>query len=256
MTSNPQPEDFYIGYSNCIPGRILKFLAIVVPVIIAIGFVLALILPGFHHQSDPGAYAGAPAFEGILLDKPIPHLMVPRKGNTQASEAYSRYVLAAPNKAAFSPKLLETLSGQWVTLNGLPVYRDQLTLLASASAQAKEPPPGQALEVPPGQPLGDFTLTGEIIDSKCYLGVMKPGQTKTHRECAIRCISGGVPPSLLVHNGAGDAMYFLLVDREGKAINNRILDVVADPVQVTGEVVQYGDLFVLQANPEDYELVS
>jgi hypothetical protein len=29
-----------------------------------------------------------------------------------------------------------------------------------------------------------MTLTGEIVDSKCYLGVMNPGQGKVHRDCA------------------------------------------------------------------------
>ena len=28
----------------------------------------------------------------------------------------------------------------------------------------------------------------------CFLGVMKPGRSKPHRACAVRCISGGIPP--------------------------------------------------------------
>jgi hypothetical protein len=46
--------------------------------------------------------------------------------------------------------------------------------------------------------LGTQTLIGEIVDSKCYLGVMNPGALIPHRACAIRCISGGIPPVLLV----------------------------------------------------------
>jgi hypothetical protein len=84
---------------------------------------------------------------------------------------------------------------------------------------------------------------------------MNPGQTKTHRECAIRCISGGVPPTLRVENQSGDIIYFLLVDSQGNTVNSRILDIIADPVSVTGEVVQYGDLFVLKADPDNYNLL-
>jgi hypothetical protein len=34
------------------------------------------------------------------------------------------------------------------------------------------------------------------------------------------------------------------------SLNSRILELIADPVQITGEVVQYGDLFVLKGIPE------
>ena len=42
--------------------------------------------------------------------------------------------------------------------------------------------------------LDTFTLIGEIVDSKRYLGVMNPGNGKVHRDCAVRCLSGGIPP--------------------------------------------------------------
>ena len=51
--------------------------------------------------------------------------------------------------------------------------------------------------------LGETTPKGEIVDSKCYLGVMNPGNLKAHRACAINCIQGGVPPVLLVRDGGG-----------------------------------------------------
>ena len=50
----------------------------------------------------------------------------------------------------------------------------------------------------PYESLGKQTFVGEIVDSKCFLGVMNPGRLTPHRACAIRCISGGVPPVLLV----------------------------------------------------------
>jgi len=87
------------------------------------------------------------------------------------------------------------------------------------------------------------------------LGVMKPGQLKTHRDCAIRCISGGVPPSLRVVGTSGNIEHFLLVDSHSNAVNSQILDVVADPISVTGEVIQYGDMFLLKADPENYNLL-
>jgi hypothetical protein len=51
--------------------------------------------------------------------------------------------------------------------------------------------------------LGAFTLVGEIVDSKCYLGIMNPGETNPHRECAALCIRGGIPPLIIAHDADG-----------------------------------------------------
>jgi hypothetical protein len=96
------------------------------------------------------------------------------------------------------------------------------------------------------------TLKGEIVDSKCFLGVMNPGQLTTHRACAIRCISGGAPPVLLVRPKAEPARYFLLVSAVGKPINKEVLDLVAEPVEITGQVEAQGDLMILRADPKTY----
>jgi hypothetical protein len=100
--------------------------------------------------------------------------------------------------------------------------------------------------------LGKQTLVGEIVDSKCFLGVMNPGRLAPHRACAIRCISGGVPPVLLVRQKVGPAVYLLLTDSNGNPVNQEVLDFVAEPIEVTGEVVRQGDLLILRADPATY----
>lgn len=49
----------------------------------------------------------------------------------------------------------------------------------------------------PVEILGSISLLREIIDPKCYFGVMKPDYGKVHRSCAIRCIAGGIPQCTL-----------------------------------------------------------
>jgi hypothetical protein len=100
--------------------------------------------------------------------------------------------------------------------------------------------------------LGKQTLVGEIVDSKCFLGVMNPGQLTPHRACAIRCISGGVTPVLLVRQKDGPAVYLLLVSADGKPVNKEVLDLVAEPVEITGEVERQGELLILRADPTTY----
>src|SRR5437016_9462632 len=100
---------------------------------------------------------------------------------------------------------------------------------------------------PQSTSLGNLTLVGEIVDSKCFLGVMNPGQLAPHRACAIRCISGGVPPVLLVRQKDGPPIYLLLVSAGGKPVNQQVLNVVAEPLEITGEVEQRGELLIMRA---------
>jgi hypothetical protein len=85
---------------------------------------------------------------------------------------------------------------------------------------------------------------------------MNPGQLTPHRGCAIRCISGGIPPVFLVRQNDGTALYFLLVSAEGKPVNQQVLELVAEPVQITGEVVRQGELLILRADPTGYRRVK
>ena len=123
--------------------------------------------------------------------------------------------------------------------------RPESLQLAAQSAQLNTSSAGT-------ESLGQQTLVGEIVDSKCYLGVMNPGQLTPHRACAVRCISGGIPPVLLVRQKAGPPLYFLLVSSDGRAVNKQVLDMVAEPVQITGDVERQGELLVLRADPQTY----
>ena len=120
----------------------------------------------------------------------------------------------------------------------------------------------QATNVTPDGPLpqpmslGKQTFVGEIVDSKCFLGVMNPGQLTPHRACAIRCISGGVPPVLLVRQKDSPAIYLLLVSADGKPVNKQVLDMVAEPIEITGEVERKGELLILKSDPATYRRVK
>jgi hypothetical protein len=107
----------------------------------------------------------------------------------------------------------------------------------------------QRLRRLPPEPIGVVTLAGEIIDSKCYLGAMKPGGRKTHKGCAILCLSGGVPPMLVTRAGGSREQFYLLVGPDGGPIAHDVLDFVGDPVELTGAVERQGDLQVLRVAP-------
>jgi hypothetical protein len=193
---------------------------------------------------------------GWLSAKPYPMLLVPRPAGGNSAAAYSRYLLAGSGKHGANATV-DRYDGQWVTLAGSLVYRDDQTMLEvihAASSPSTAPSTAVASTAPPVS-LGRFTLTGEIVDSKCWLGVMNPGELKTHKACAIRCLSGGLPPLFVVRDSLGTAAEFLLVSAGGAPVNREILGMVAEPVRISGEVQRWGDLLLLAADPSTYQRI-
>ena len=175
--------------------------------------------------------------------KPYPTLLV-KSGNSLA-----QYLLVAEGKNGADVIGFE---GKNVKLQGTRIYRDGMTMIevVSGSMQAVNSPANATL---PADDLGNFTLVGEIVDSKCYLGVMNPGNTKVHRECAVRCISGGIPPLLIARDSNGNKVALQLVSAKGEPVNQEILDLIAEPVAITGQVIRAGEQLVLKADPKTYQ---
>lgn len=103
--------------------------------------------------------------------------------------------------------------------------------------------------IPSEEHIGTRTFEGEIIDPKCYFGVMKPGEGKIHRSCAVRCISGGIPPVLLNLNSKTGPRYLLLTDADGNPIHDAVLKHVGKPLRISGDIVKKGDWFLLKMDP-------
>jgi hypothetical protein len=108
----------------------------------------------------------------------------------------------------------------------------------------------QRLRRLPPESIGVVTLAGEIIDSKCYLGAMKPGGRKTHKGCAALCLAGGVPAMFVTRDAEQRETFYLLTSPDGGRIESGVIDFVGDPVEITGEMEQQGDLQVLKVTSE------
>jgi hypothetical protein len=161
-----------------------------------------------------------------------------------------------PFKFGIDAETANRLDGSSVSLRGTLIYRGGQTMIEVVAEPIKQADGGgknlSTAQIVSPVSLGEQTLIGEIVDSKCYLGVMNPGTLTPHRACAIRCISGGIPPVLLVRQSNGPALYLLLVSRDGKPVNKQVLNLVAEPVSITGEVQRQGDLLILRADPAVY----
>lgn len=250
--------EFYIGWEAKAAPGIGKALRKVVIALLLLA-VMAPILFAVSQRmigSSVFEWGDLKNFSGVLQALPYPHLFVPRPGDIGALQRYSTYYLVATWKYGLDPKAITALDGKSVTLKGTLIYRGNQTMIETKPEwiQGIEKP-SSLTAIPAGIALGKQTLVGEIVDSKCFMGVMNPGQLTPHRACAIRCISGGVPPVFLVRQKDGPSIYLLLVSSNGKPVNKQVLDMVAEPLEITGEVERQGELLVLRSDPETYRRV-
>ena len=214
------------------------------------GIALALTLAASQERFDSGVFEfGNPrALAGRIEADPYPVLAMTVPG----ASIHSRLILVGSGKSGAEGEV-QSLEGKDTELDGTLIYRDDMTMAeivpssATSSGADAEPTLGGSTVVS----LGFHTLQGEIIDLKCYLGVMKPGRGKPHRSCAVNCIRGGIPPVLVA-----DGEYYLLVDTDDQPVNQRVLDVVAEPIEITGEIVQKDNLYYLRADPELYKRLA
>ena len=66
---------------------------------------------------------------------------------------------------------------------------------------------------------------------------------------AVRCISGGIPPGLLVRDRNGNLQAVLLAGADGRELPREILDYVAESVRVRGTLVRSAGFLILRADP-------
>ncbi|MFA8449179.1 MAG: hypothetical protein ACEPOW_00625 [Bacteroidales bacterium] len=250
-------EDFFIGWSEKMPIQLLRFQRRTIfwlfLIAIVVGALYALSQKKFNPSTNElGSFQ---KIQGVIYEYPVPLLKV-KVGNGN----YQSFILVgvgkhSANKTIDTIKYLTNgnLRNYEVVLKGSAIYYDGKTLLEVPAPEntmdsiipLTEPWPDRIME-----DMGEIQLQGEIIDPKCYFGVMNPAYGKIHRSCAIRCISGGVPPVLRIHNNKGVAEYFLLLGENGQPINQDVLQMVGLPVYVKGNLHRVDDWFVLKVNPK------
>ena len=193
-------DEFFIGWEPKAPpalgGRLRRLAAI----LLLLGAGIAAALAASHSKAADSTFefGVVRSFEGTFRHAPYPMLLVDRPGGGRSTWLVTIFGKhgAESETAAYD--------GRRVKLDGSLIHRGGRTMVEVQPRTIEDLGTSEAsLEV---SDLGEATLRGEIVDSKCYLGVMKPGNLKTHRACAVRCISGGVPPVLLVRGGTGAAL--------------------------------------------------
>lgn len=241
-------QDFYVGYLERAPASIAAFLRprtlLVAALLMSIG--VGLLASQSAFSSGVFEFGRLRDFEGRIEAAPYPVLAIDRPGGGS-----SRYLLCAEGKHGADALVAKSI-GRRVRLRGTLIHRECMTMVEieegsitalDGGTEAQPDAPTARIE------LSSTTLRGEIVDSKCHLGVMKPGEGKAHRDCAARCLSGGVPPMLYAIDQNGRTLRVLLSGAGGEAIGRKLLDFVGEPVEISGALSIQGDLYQMRIDP-------
>lgn len=234
-------DAFYVGYKPQAEPELAAWLRRrLLVLLLALPIVAALLVVGQSRFDDSTHEFGIVGeYRGRLEAAPYPYL---------AADAASDRPRLLVGVGKLGADEVDGMRGREVRFEGTRIYRDdqEMIEIAPGSVVAESE---QVARAAPGVSGGAVELVGEIVDSKCYLGVMKPGRGKPHRSCAARCISGGVPPILLVTDSRGERHYLLLVGEDGRALNSEVLEFVGEPLAIAGEIVEESGLRYLRAEP-------
>ncbi len=239
--SAPPPDEFYVGYRPRPPEGLARRTHRLVAGALVLAAVLAAAFAAVQRGFDASRFefGDVREYRGVLQAVPFP---------TLASGA-STYLLVAPGKRGGEDALPSAATGP-VRLKG--------TLIARAEGLALEVVPGSvAVDAGPAstaapRDLGLRTLTGEIVDAKCFLGVMNPGRGKVHRECAVACLRGGIPPALFTADLGDPGAALVLTDAAGARLPlDAYLPLAGRPVRIRGHVLEKDGLWTLRTTPAD-----
>ena len=259
-------DEFYVGYEKRAPRGLSRFIVWVVAIVSTLVLAYSVInhflrLP-FHSGISHGKYV---TLKGVFVVNPYPMLLSKRPGKSAPDQsAISRYYVVPPGKKGLGASA-KKWDGKYVSMGGKLIFREHQTMFVINQKSIKELKSKAAkkrskkiLNASKSRDLGEFHLKGEIVDSKCYLGQMKPGEGKTHRACATLCIRGGLPPLFITESPklGLKRLYLVLISEEGHPVNQEILDLVAEPVEIKGQIIQKDNLYFFRANPRAYTRLS
>lgn len=249
-------DEFYIGHHERAPNGVARHtrraVVVALGVGVAVGVASAALQGPFAVKTFE--FGREREFAGWLRREPFPRLVVAAPG--EAGAVLLSYPLTRAGTKRGAGDLLAGHDGSFVRLRGWLIYREGHTMIDVVPGSLRSAGGGPGGGASAVEDLGDHTLVGEIADGKCFFGVMNPATGKVHRACAIRCISSGSPPVLVVRDRAGEEGVLLLVGADGRPLNRELLDVVATPVEVTGRVSRLDQLLVLRAEPSSIRRVE
>ena len=252
-------DEFFIGYAPPMPPRLARFVARTVGVLACAALIWAATLAAGHVPLDGGTFEfGHPQrFTGTVFEHPYPTLRPDGVPDTDMRWL----LLVAPGKHG-ADSIVRGLDRRLVSMMGTRIRRgaqtmieiDPETIVAIDGARTAAPAERGSHEG--ASDVGPIEVRGEIVDTKCFLGVMVPGSGKTHKDCAALCLRGGVPPALHVQDRSERSSLLLLTGSAGEPIGAEPLQRAGEAIDMIGVVAQQGGWLVLRSDPQSWRAVA
>lgn len=237
-------QPIYVGYLP-IPHRHRRFLAVALPGLALVAGAVAITVGAAQRDPGPGVWSDGEAvsLRGVVAERPYPAIV------TSDGELW---LLVEMGKRGAQERIAGA-AGAAVEVTGWPLRREGRRMLELAPGAESVRRLGDDIEAPsaPSQNTTAVTLTGEIVDSKCFLGAMKPGDGKAHKACATLCVTGGIPPVLVTFGADGSTTgFYLITDAAGDSANALAAPLLGEPVEVVGLLERWADTRVIRVAPD------
>jgi hypothetical protein len=258
-------DDFYIGWQAEMSKENSSFLKkYLIPLFIAIPIlVFAFVFFQKPFNKHLFEFGKTSEITGIYTNDPYP-MLIADAGSLPAG-LDNEILLVGYGKfgARGAMNAIQEESGDLhqkkITLQGTLIHGDGKTLMELTESEASliEIVDPSIIALPPMvNSSNPIQVNGEILDPKCYFGVMKPGEGQIHKSCAIRCISGGIPPVFRQGNGMSNEpyTYYLMLSQDGKEVNEAVLPFVAEQVSLTGNAAKFSGWDILYVNVKEISM--
>ncbi len=242
-------DEFYVGYEPQMPLGLAARIRRVACGVVALALVMPAVLVFSEGRFAPAVFefGRVRSFDGQMVEFPYPALM-----STDVTGATVTYWLVGPGKHG-AGDIVRGRDGQRVRLSGSLIHRDRDAMIEVVPDSVVVIRSG-ARAIGPLQSRGVVNVVGEIVDSKCHLGVMRPGEGPTHRDCAVRCLLGRIPPLFVPHDRPDLGRMSLVADA-GEPFPDA--DMFAGRrVSIRGEILQRGAQRFLAVIRRDIRLLD
>lgn len=255
-TPRTSKSAFFVGYLPT-PGPLAWFLATVTLIMLGLGIGAGLTFALGQQDHGKGRFAwdkGYQDLSGVIQMHPYPVLRLPARDGQPARTI----VLSGKGKKG-ETRRGKMFDGRKVDVGGIFITRDGFELLQVGGRVRMRPTLApeklEGFEPAADISIGQYTLKGEIIDSKCYLGAMLPGRGKVHMSCAGLCVMGGIPPMFVVYRPEGPPDILLLSGPDGGPIPEMMLEQLSLYVSLSGEVSRRDDQLIFKVDPASLEVL-
>ena len=234
-----QRDPFYVGYLPAPRKHRGAMMLVIVLVMVWVCFASLLFVLA---QRSPGEavwdISNERTWTGLLIEDPYPMLVT----------SHDTLLVVSMGKQGAHDQLASYFNSQ-VTISGYELQREGRRMIELSPGsirpvlledQASIARP--ELEIIDESP---HTFVGEIIDGKCYLGAMKPGDGYAHRSCAVLCLSGGLPPMFAPQHTRGTQVLPLILYDNAAHIPEDLHVFVACPVEFEARAARIGSVPVL-----------